>query len=153
MEVRIATGFRQRLFGLAMRRAPAHALLIPRCRSVHTFGMRVPLDLHWLGPDGQVLRTDRAVGPGRVRSCRGASAVLELAADTHKYQSQSPVARGCLGEMILRILRLRRRRASRRQVEERLSRYRETFVAPAASKQAGLERLRAEFERGRGPEA
>ena len=29
------------------------ALHIPRCRSVHTFTMRFPLDLIWLGKDGE----------------------------------------------------------------------------------------------------
>ena len=56
---------------------PTHALLLPRCRSVHTFGMRFPLDLIWLDRDGRVLRVDEAVPPWRVRSCRGAAAVLE----------------------------------------------------------------------------
>ena len=41
------------------------ALHIPRCRSVHTFTMRFPLDLIWLGKDGQVVRIDPAVPPRR----------------------------------------------------------------------------------------
>ena len=75
-----ARGLRARLLGLAFLREapPGHALLIPRCRSVHTFGMRFALDLAWLGGDGRVLRVDRAVRPGRVRSCRRASAILEI---------------------------------------------------------------------------
>lgn len=76
--VRTAASFRERLLGLALRREPPdHALLIPRCRSVHTFGMRFALDLHWLGPDGEVIRVDRRVPPWRVRSCRAAAAVVE----------------------------------------------------------------------------
>ena len=58
-----------RLLGLALRRRPpGHALLLPRCRSVHTFGMRFALDLIWLDRDGRVLRVDEAVPPWRVRS-------------------------------------------------------------------------------------
>ena len=73
-----AAGLQHRLLGLALRRRrPDHALLIPRCRSVHTFGMRFPLDLIWLDSEGRVLRVDEAVPPWRVRSCRGAAAVLE----------------------------------------------------------------------------
>jgi Uncharacterized ACR, COG1430 len=69
------------LRGLALRREPpCEALLIPRCRSVHTFGMRFRLDLVWLGRGGRVLRIDRDVPPWRVRSCRGAIEVLEVAA-------------------------------------------------------------------------
>ena len=64
--------------GLALRREAAEPLLIPRCRSVHTFGMRFALDLLWLDERGQVLRVDRGVGPGRIRSCRAAAAVLEV---------------------------------------------------------------------------
>jgi hypothetical protein len=69
------------LRGLALRREPpGEPLLIPRCRSVHTFGMRFPLDLVWLGRGGRVLRIDCDVPPWRVRSCRGAVEVLEVAA-------------------------------------------------------------------------
>lgn len=52
------------------------ALLIPRCSSVHTFGMRFALDVDFLAADGQLLR--RVVArPRRVLWCRGAAAVLE----------------------------------------------------------------------------
>ena len=65
--------------GLALRRQAAEPLLIPCCRSVHTFGMRFALDLFWLDERGEVLRVDRGVTPGRIRSCRAAAAVLEVA--------------------------------------------------------------------------
>lgn len=52
-------------------------LLIPRCRSVHTFGMRFALDVDFLDADGQPLRRMSAVPPQRVLTCRGADAVLE----------------------------------------------------------------------------
>ena len=45
------------------------ALHIPRCRSVHTFTMRFPLDLIWLGKDGEVVRVDPAVPPRRLKFC------------------------------------------------------------------------------------
>jgi uncharacterized membrane protein (UPF0127 family) len=77
-----ATTVRARLLGLAGLRslAPGHALWLPRTRSVHTFGMRFALDLVWLDGVGNVVRIDRAVPPGRVRSCRAARSVLEVAA-------------------------------------------------------------------------
>ena len=70
---------RARLMGLAglSTLSADQALLLPRCRSVHTFWMRFDLDLVWLGRDGRVLRVDRGVPPRRVRSCRQAAAVLE----------------------------------------------------------------------------
>ena len=55
-------------------------LELPRCRSVHTAGMRFPLDLVWLDADGAVVRVDRGVRPFRMRSCRAARSVVEAAA-------------------------------------------------------------------------
>jgi uncharacterized protein len=71
-----------RLRGLAFRRRPPDgwALLIPRCRSVHTFGMRFAIDLVWLDDEGVVREVHRAVPPRRVASCRGAKAVIETKA-------------------------------------------------------------------------
>jgi uncharacterized protein len=81
MEIVVARGLR-RLVGLIGRRDwPAGvALAIPRCRSVHTCGMRFALDLVWLGAAGEVVRVDRGVLPWRVRSCWRARSVLELRA-------------------------------------------------------------------------
>jgi uncharacterized protein len=77
-----ARGFVGRLVGLAGRAdLPAGtALHLPRCRSVHTFGMRFALDLVWLDRAGAVVRIDRSVPPCRVRSCRAAQSVLEMRA-------------------------------------------------------------------------
>jgi uncharacterized membrane protein (UPF0127 family) len=77
-----ATTTRARLLGLAFLRElpPGHALLIPGCRSVHTFGMRFVLDVVFLDDHGAVLRVERGVGPRRVLYCRGAFAVLETRA-------------------------------------------------------------------------
>ena len=55
----------------------AYALHIPRCRSVHTFTMRFPLDLIWLGSDGRPVRVDRAVPPNRIKLCLRARSVVE----------------------------------------------------------------------------
>jgi uncharacterized protein len=61
---------------------PSYALHLPRCRSVHTFTMRFPLDLIWLGKDGSAVRIDRAVPPRRMRICLRARAVVEANAGT-----------------------------------------------------------------------
>ena len=60
-----------RLKGLAKLDAlpPTAALHIPKCWSVHTFTMRFPLDLIWLGKDGRPVRIDRAVPPNRMKLC------------------------------------------------------------------------------------
>jgi uncharacterized membrane protein (UPF0127 family) len=78
-EVCVAKGPRARLLGLAHldREEAGAGLFIPRCSSVHTFGMRFPLDLYFL--DGsQALVAVRENVPGRrVVVCRGALGVLE----------------------------------------------------------------------------
>jgi uncharacterized protein len=81
-EVPVAVGLRARLLGLSrLHRAAAGAgLLIPRCASVHTLGMRFALDLYFLDRDGAVLRTVNRTPANRVIVCRGASAVLEVPA-------------------------------------------------------------------------
>src|SRR4051794_10332296 len=74
----VARTFSERLIGLAWRRvARVDALLIPRCRSVHTIGMRFPLDLFWIDAAGQIIRVDRGVRPWRARLCPGAKCVIE----------------------------------------------------------------------------
>ena len=74
-----ARGFRARLLGLALLRdlPPGHALLIPRCRSVHTFGMRFAIDVRFLDDQGATVRAVEGLGPWRVLCCPGAAAVLE----------------------------------------------------------------------------
>jgi uncharacterized membrane protein (UPF0127 family) len=78
--VPVAVGFRARLLGLSLL-APERAgmgLLIPRCASVHTFGMRFALDFVFLDEGGGVLSLLRGVPPRRFVWHRGADAVLEL---------------------------------------------------------------------------
>ena len=72
----------QRLTGLAGTSAPPEgwALLFPRCRSVHTVGMRFPIDVVFLDRWGWPIGIRRAVKPSRVVACRRAAAVVELQA-------------------------------------------------------------------------
>ncbi len=78
----VASGFLSRLLGLSWRgRSRAGAgLLIPRCSSVHTFGMRFELDVFFLDEAGRVIEARRRVPPRRVLRCPGACAVLEIPA-------------------------------------------------------------------------
>ena len=69
-------GLLARARGLAFCSEP-RVLLLERCRSVHTFGMRYPLDLYWLAGE-RIVRIDYGVRPGRVRTCLRARAVLEV---------------------------------------------------------------------------
>jgi uncharacterized membrane protein (UPF0127 family) len=81
LRLAVARGGRARLCGLAFldEIPPDRALLFERCRSVHTFGMRFALDLVWLDGGGAVVRVDGGVRPRRLRSCRRAASVVEVA--------------------------------------------------------------------------
>jgi uncharacterized membrane protein (UPF0127 family) len=78
--VPVATGPASRLLGLALlpRERAGAGLLIRRCRSVHTFGMRFPIDVLFLDEANRVVELRRGVPPCRVIRCPGAMAVLEL---------------------------------------------------------------------------
>jgi uncharacterized membrane protein (UPF0127 family) len=84
--LRVANAERRadRMKGLAKLDAmpPGYALHLPRCRSVHTFTMRFPLDLIWLGRDGRPVRVDRDVPPSRMKLCLRARSVVEANAGT-----------------------------------------------------------------------
>jgi uncharacterized membrane protein (UPF0127 family) len=79
LRLHVARSRRARLLGLAfLPGLPADAaLFIPRCRSVHTFGMRFAIDVVFLDGAGRPLRIVRGVRPWRVVSCPGAAAVIE----------------------------------------------------------------------------
>ena len=90
--VRVAAGRRSRLLGLAWlrKKSAGEGLLIPRCSSVHTFGMRFALDIHFLDAEGSVIETRRAVPPRRMVSCPGADAVLEVPAEGGEVRAAVP---------------------------------------------------------------
>lgn len=79
----MAIGFRTRLLGLAHLdpEGAGPGLLIPRCSSVHTFGMRFPLDLYFLDRRGAILLARRGIPARRLIVCRGADAVVEIASE------------------------------------------------------------------------
>jgi uncharacterized membrane protein (UPF0127 family) len=95
LEVRVASGRRARLLGLSgvdVEQAGA-GLLLPRCASVHSFGMRFPLDVFFLDQEGRPLLVRRALPPRRLACCRGAAAVLEVpAAGSHAPGGEFPPA-------------------------------------------------------------
>jgi uncharacterized protein len=75
----VATTRRARLLGLALldRARAGPGLVIPRCRGVHTFGMRFALDVAFLAEDGSVVAARKGVPPGRIVHEAGAHVVLE----------------------------------------------------------------------------
>lgn len=82
MRVLVARSFLQRARGLLGRAhlADDEALLLRPCSSVHTFGMCFAIDVVFIDPQGVVVAVREALGPWRVARCRGAAAVLEMAA-------------------------------------------------------------------------
>ncbi len=64
-KVRVARSFGSRLLGLMGRGSLAvdEGLLIPGCRSVHTWFMRFPIDVVYLDESGHVVRVHERVAP------------------------------------------------------------------------------------------
>jgi uncharacterized membrane protein (UPF0127 family) len=93
--VPVAKDFRTRSRGLAFRdrEDAGPGLLIPRCASVHTFGMRFALDVYFLDCEGAVVAVRRAVPPRRILWQRGSSAVLEIPAGPEGESSPPPALR------------------------------------------------------------
>src|SRR3954467_1089418 len=86
-----ANSVSSRLLGLALLRSipSGHALLIPDCRSVHTFGMRFAIDVAFLDDAGRPVRVERSVPRRRLLVCRDAFAVIEApAGEIGRYVGQ-----------------------------------------------------------------
>ena len=83
--VRVADGWWSRLRGLLGRPplAEGEGLLLTPCTSVHMFGMKYPIDVAFLDPDGRVVAAYHRLPPGgRSRWHRDARSALELPAGT-----------------------------------------------------------------------
>ncbi len=78
--VPVASNRVSRLLGLALldRERAGSGLLLPGCRSVHTFGMRFALDLVFIDGSGHTVRVAHCVPPSRMLFERSADRVLEL---------------------------------------------------------------------------
>ena len=61
---------------------PGQGLWIAPCEAVHTFFMRFPIDLVYLGRDKKVRKVRPAVKPWRLSACLTAHSILELPAGT-----------------------------------------------------------------------
>jgi hypothetical protein len=74
----------QRFRGLMLRRElpEGRGLLLPHCSSIHMFFMRFPIDVVYLGAQGEVLKIVRRLKPWRLSFCPGAQSTLELPAGT-----------------------------------------------------------------------
>jgi len=77
----VAVTLRSRVLGLALldRDSAGAGLLIPACRSVHTFGMRFALEVRFLDHRGAIISI-RTVRSGRIVGEPEAASVLEVPA-------------------------------------------------------------------------
>lgn len=74
----MATSWWTRFIGLLKNRCKnGEILLLVPCKSIHTFGMRYPLDVAFLDEEARVLASERNVPLAQVRSHPRAVAVLE----------------------------------------------------------------------------
>ncbi len=92
LSVRIADSFVSRALGLLVGAplGPAEALLIEPCSSVHTFGMRYPIDVVFIDRDARIVRVCPEVRAGRIRLAPGARAALELRAGAAARHGLAP---------------------------------------------------------------
>ena len=65
-------------------------LWILPCESVHTFGMRFPIDLVYLDRNKTVKKVRSAVPPWRLSACLSAHSVIELASGTIRSTETCP---------------------------------------------------------------
>ncbi len=73
----IAASWMSRLKGLLGTDADAWPMVLLRCKSIHTFGMRYDLDVALIDGKGIVVTSRRNVGSGRCISNKKAVMVLE----------------------------------------------------------------------------
>ena len=75
--VRFAGTFARRLRGLLFSPTTDDVLVLMPCNSIHTFGMRKPIDVAFVDAEGLVLGVFYELGPQQRLHMRGAQAVLE----------------------------------------------------------------------------
>lgn len=69
--------WRERLRGLLGTGADAEQVVLMRCSSVHTHGMRYAIDVAFVSGEGWVLRSVRGLAPGHAASAPGTFCVFE----------------------------------------------------------------------------
>ncbi len=80
-QIAVADSSYTRFLGLMGRRSlePGHGMLIQPSSGVHTFWMRIPIDLVALDAKQRILKLERAVKPWRIGALsRQTKSVLEL---------------------------------------------------------------------------
>ena len=73
----------------------AEPVVLVGCGSIHTVGMRYPLDVAFVSCEGLVLKTVRRVWPGTFVSCANARLVIERPAADGPWVSEGDVVALC----------------------------------------------------------
>ena len=87
---RTAHSFLSRLKGRLGENLPSQPLYIPRCKAVHTFGMKFPLHLTWVDRENKVVKQEHAK-VNRVYKCAQAYGVIESHLDELKQNQTGQV--------------------------------------------------------------
>jgi uncharacterized protein len=79
-----AETFMERAGGLLFRRklTATETLLLKPCNSIHTVGMRYPIDVVYINANGFVLKIIKNMRPFKFSYCKNADTVLELLSNT-----------------------------------------------------------------------
>lgn len=77
MKVAFATSLLARLKGLYAHKEYADVLVLMPCCDIHTFGMKKPVDVAFISPEGCVLKVVRGLEPNKRLKCSGAALVME----------------------------------------------------------------------------
>lgn len=76
-EYRVLRGWAERVRGLLGTQPNAQPVALVECPSVHTFGMRYPIDIALVSAEGRVLACPRGVAPSKVVRALGARMAFE----------------------------------------------------------------------------
>lgn len=87
MKIKVADSFSKKLMGLMFKKNIDYGLLIPNCKSIHTFNMREPIDVLLLDSNFMVLMINKCVLPNKIINFYTKEKhpyILELPAGTSK---------------------------------------------------------------------
>lgn len=94
---RVLRGWLERLRGLLASGEEASPVVLVGCSSIHTFGMRYPIDVALVNRQGEVCKARRRVRPGRVVTARRAWLAFERPASRDPWMSEGGVVLPLLG--------------------------------------------------------
>lgn len=90
--VHIAAGFMDRFLGLMGKTSVpgSGAMYFPSCNSIHTYFMKIPIDVIMLDSKGRVVFMRENMGPWRMAMCSKAKDTMEMKAGNIKALKLKP---------------------------------------------------------------